>query len=284
MRIHKFIADCGVCSRRAAEKLLEEGKVLVNGKPAQIGQEIDPEHDRVTCEGKRVRLKKADKRYFMFYKPRGVITSMKAQDDRNVVADLIAGIEGRVYPVGRLDKDSEGLLILTDDGEAAQKMMHPSTELPKTYRVTVKGDPTDDQLKRLREGIRLDDDTVTQPAEVLIHSSTDTKTVLYFTIREGKNRQIRRMCEEVGLEILLLKRIAIGSIRLGHLAPGAYRPLSHSEIRELLTSLGIDPAQKLIKKERPGAAPQTNGRKTYKRKSEKSIHERRFVKQFVKKK
>ena len=120
MRIHKFIADCGVCSRRAAEKLLEEGKVLVNGKPAQIGQEIDPEHDRVTCEGKRVRLKKADKRYFMFYKPRGVITSMKAQDDRNVVADLIAGIEGRVYPVGRLDKDSEGLLILTDDGEAAQ--------------------------------------------------------------------------------------------------------------------------------------------------------------------
>ena len=119
MRIQKFIADCGYCSRRAAEELVRQGKVIVNNKPAAIGQDIDPEKDRVTCEGKRLHLKNCEKQYFLFYKPRGVITTMKAQDDRSVLADLIGGIKGRVYPVGRLDRDSEGLLILTDDGELA---------------------------------------------------------------------------------------------------------------------------------------------------------------------
>ena len=157
MRIHKFIAESGYCSRRAAEDLIREGKVLVNKKPAVIGQEIDPEKDCVYCEGHRLRLKVANKRYFIFYKPRGVITAMKAQDDRSVVADLIGGIKGRVYPIGRLDRDSEGLLLLTDDGEAAQKLTHPSHEIGKTYRVTVKGEPSNEQLDTLRNGVTLDD-------------------------------------------------------------------------------------------------------------------------------
>lgn len=142
MRIHKFIAESGYCSRRAAEELVREGKVFVNKKPAIIGQDVDPERDSVFCDGHRLHLKVANKRYFIFYKPRGVITAMKAQDDRSVVADLIGGIKGRVYPVGRLDRDSEGLLLLTDDGETAQKLTHPSHEIEKTYRVTVKGDPS----------------------------------------------------------------------------------------------------------------------------------------------
>ena len=262
MRIQKFIADCGVCSRRAAEQKILQGSVLVNGKPAQIGQTIDPEKDRVICDKKRIHLKVCSKQYFMFYKPRGVITSMKAQDDRSVVADLIAGIKGRVYPVGRLDRDSEGLLLLTDDGEAAQKLMHPSHNIWKTYRVTVKGKPA---------------------AEVL------DKTVLHISIHEGKNRQIRRMCEQLGLEISLLKRIAFGPLHLGHMAPGAYRPLTDKERDELLRSIDIDPQTKIKSDRRPAhlrAAPKNNRYVTAKQKkaSMKSVYERRFLKQFSSKK
>lgn len=281
MRIQKFIAECGVCSRRAAEQFVREKRVIVNGKPAEIGQDIDPEHDRVSCCGQRLRLKVCDKQYFIFYKPRGVITAMKAQDDRSVVADLISGIKGRVYPVGRLDRDSEGLLLLTDDGEAAQKLMHPSHHVWKTYRVTIKGKPSDEALDKLREGVQIDDDTLTQPADVTVHSTTDEKTVLHISIREGKNRQIRRMCEQLGLEVMLLKRIEFGTLRLGHMSPGSYRPLTDKERDELLRSIDIDPAAKTVKTQRrvkkTQGAPQRH-------KSTKSVYERRFLKQFGKKK
>lgn len=289
MRIQKFIADCGVCSRRAAEQKILQGSVLVNGKPAQIGQTIDPEKDRVVCDKKRIHLKVCSKQYFMFYKPRGVITSMKAQDDRSIVADLIAGIKGRVYPVGRLDRDSEGLLLLTDDGEAAQKLMHPSHNIWKTYRVTVKGKPSAEVLDKLRQGVQIDEQTVTQPAQVEIHSQTEDKTVLHISIHEGKNRQIRRMCEQLGLEISLLKRIAFGPLHLGHMAPGAYRPLTDKERDELLRSIDIDPQTKIKPDRRPAhlhAAPKNNRYVTAKQKkaSMKSVYERRFLKQFSSKK
>ena len=153
MRIQKFVAESGICSRRAAEELVREGRITVNGKPAEIGMDVDPIADSVYCDGKRIRPRAAEKRYFIFYKPRGVITAMKAQDDRSVVADLIKGIKGRVYPVGRLDRDSEGLLILTDDGDLAQRLTHPSHAVPKTYRVTVRGEVSLDQLNRFREGV-----------------------------------------------------------------------------------------------------------------------------------
>lgn len=276
LRINKFIAECGVCSRRAAEELISEGKVLVNNKPAAIGMDIDPENDRVTCEGKRIRIKAADKRYFMFYKPRGVITSMKAQDDRSVISELIKGIKGRVYPVGRLDRDSEGLLILTDDGELAQKLSHPSHHIPKTYRVTISGKVTNEHLDKIRRGISLDDDTVTLPADVQIHAQGDDRTVLHITLYEGKNRQIRRMCEELNLNIMLLKRIAVGEVNIGHMQPGQYRPLSHSEATKLCTAVGMKPP--VFKKfdNKKGEMIQKNRNKTL---ANKTSNERRFEKQ-----
>lgn len=238
--------------------------------------EIDPDQDKVWCEHRRLYRKSCEKQYFLFYKPRGVITAMKAQDDRSVIADLIGGIKGRVYPVGRLDRDSEGLLILTDDGDLAQRLAHPSHETPKTYRVTVRGSVSQTALEALRAGVRLDDDTVTKPAEVTVHRADENKTVLHISITEGKNRQIRRMCETLGLDVMLLKRIAVGDLLLGHLAPGAYRPLTEKEKEMLLTSVGLPYVRK-------SAAP--DNRKKWEvhrasRRGNSSIHERRFKKQF----
>ena len=191
LRIQKFLADCGVCSRRAAEELVRQGKVTVNGEVAEIGMSVDPENDRVTCEGKRVRLKVCDKQYFMFYKPRGVITAMKAQDDRSIVGDLIKGIKGRVYPVGRLDRDSEGLLLLTDNGELAQRLCHPSYHASKTYRVTVRGEVSEESLRAMRKGVEIDQGETTLPAGVYIQNQDANKTILHITLFEGKNREFK---------------------------------------------------------------------------------------------
>lgn len=273
MRIQKFVAESGVCSRRAAEKLVEEGRVYVNGKPAEIGQDVDPENDRVMVDRKRVYIKKCEKQYFIFYKPRGVITSMAAQDDRSVVAEFIKNIKGRVYPVGRLDRDSEGLLLLTDDGELAGKLMHPSSNTPKTYRVTVRGEVPDAPLNAMRAGMELDDGP-TKPAEVAIQKAENNKTVLHITITEGRNRQIRRMCEKLGLEVLLLKRIAEGDLKIGHLQPGQYRPLTEREKEALLASVGMT----YVRKEAPKSA-----RAFVRKKSDLSVNERRFRKQMKQK-
>ncbi len=306
MRIQKFIADCGYCSRRAAEELVREGKVIINNKPAQIGQDVAPEKDRISCEGKRLHLKSCEKQYFMFYKPRGVITTMKAQDDRSVLADLIRGIKGRVYPVGRLDRDSEGLIILTDDGEFANRAMHPSYHLEKTYRVTVRGKVSDAVLDKLRKGVMLDDGP-TKPADVVIHSQTDTegnqveefkelkngledneikiaKTALHITISEGRNRQIRRMCEAVGLEVMLLKRIAIGELSIGRLSAGEYRPMTSKEKMYILEAVGLKKEAKAMSKKSAHRAALNDERikhKAYRSKKtdSKSVNEKRFIKQ-----
>ena len=306
MRIQKFIAECGVCSRRSAEELVIQGKITVNGKPAEIGMDIDPENDKVVCDGKRVHLKSCDKQYFIFYKPRGVITSMKREneDDRTVVGDMIKNINGRVYPVGRLDRDSEGILLLTDDGEISLRLTHPRYHISKTYRVTVKGDVSEKQLAALRDGVELEDG-MTLPAKVEIKSQsfekkkTDeeyyetkdgfvladqgkvVKTALHITINEGRNRQIRRMCGAVGLEVMLLKRIAIGDLLLGHLQPGQYRPLTESEKYRLFESVGLKyVSTKTPKKSAP--AIKRGRSKDYAK--TKSLNERRFIKEFVKKK
>ena len=280
MRIQKFIAESGVCSRRAAEDLIREGRITVNGKVAQIGMDVEESNDSVYCDGKRIRPRAAEKRYFIFYKPRGVITAMKAQDDRSVVADLIKGIKGRVYPVGRLDRDSEGLLILTDDGDLAQRLTHPSHAVPKTYRVTVRGEVSSDQVDRFRAGVELDDGAVTQPAGVQIHKQGEGKTVLHVTITEGKNREIRRICEVLGLEVMLLKRIAEGEVKLGHLQPGEYRPLTEKEKEALLTGVGMSYTRKIKK----SSAQKSATAAAYRNRRQRSMseHERRFKKQFLK--
>lgn len=280
MRIQKFIAESGVCSRRAAEDLIREGRITVNGKPATIGMDVDLTEDSVYCDGKRIRPRAAEKRYFIFYKPRGVITAMKAQDDRSVVADLIKGIKGRVYPVGRLDRDSEGLLILTDDGDLAQRLTHPSYGIAKTYRVTVRGEVSSDQIDRFRAGVVLDDGEKTLPAGVQIHKQAEGKTVLHVTITEGKNREIRRICETLGLEVMLLKRIAEGEVKLGHLQPGEYRPFSEKEKESLLNAVGIPYVRKIKKSSAQKSATAAAYRN--RRQWEASEHERRFKKQFLK--
>ncbi len=280
MRIQKFVAESGICSRRAAEELVRQGRITVNGKPAEIGMDVDPIADSVFCDGKRIRPRAAEKRYFIFYKPRGVITAMKAQDDRSVVADMIKGIKGRVYPVGRLDRDSEGLLILTDDGDLAQRLSHPSYSIAKTYRVTVKGEVSLDQLTRFREGVVLDDGEKTQPAGVQVQKQTESKTVLHVTITEGKNREIRRICEVLGLQVMLLKRIAEGPVGIGHLEPGEYRPLSEKEKEALLNAVGI-PYTRKVKKNSPQKSA-TAAAYRNRRQQSQSEHERRFKKQFLK--
>jgi 23S rRNA pseudouridine2605 synthase len=205
---------------------------------------------------------------------------MKAQDDRSVVADLIKGIKGRVYPVGRLDRDSEGLLILTDDGDLAQRLTHPSHAVPKTYRVTVRGEVSLDQLNRFRAGVVLDDGEKTQPAGVQVQKEQEGRTVLHVTITEGKNREIRRICEVLGLEVMLLKRIAEGPVAIGHLEPGEYRPLSEKEKESLLNSVGIPYVRKVKKSSAQKSATAAAYRN--RRQRSQSEHERRFKKQFMK--
>ena len=232
LRIQKYIAECGVCSRRKAEELIMSGKVKVNNSLATIGQKINPFKDKVFVSGKLIKKTK-EKRYIMLHKPRAFVTTMSDEFDRKCITMLIEDVNERVYPVGRLDKNSEGLLLLTNDGEFANMMAHPRTHVPTTYRVTVRPPVSDDQLSSLINGTKLDDGYVTKPAEVQVVQNEENRVVLLMTIFEGKNRQIRRMCEALDIELIRLKRVAIGEIRLGMLPQGKYRDLTEQEIRSL---------------------------------------------------
>lgn len=232
LRLQKFMSECGVCSRRKAEEMILSGKVKVNGSLAKLGDKINPYKDKVTVQGKLIKRNK-EKRYIMLHKPRGFVTTMSDEFDRKCITMLTKDIDERVYPVGRLDKNSEGLLLLTNDGEFANMMMHPKTHIPKTYRVTVRPPVTDEMLNALINGVKLDDGYVTAPAEVSVALQEENRVVLMITIFEGKNRQIRRMCESLGIELIRLKRISIGEIRLGMLPQGKWRDLKEQEVRSL---------------------------------------------------
>lgn len=233
IRLQKLFTDCGLLSRRAAEREIEAGRVTVNGAIAQTGQKIDPEKDVVTYNGHVVEYRpNAARHYILLNKPRGFVTTLSDEKGRRTVADLVGSLGARVYPVGRLDMDSDGLLLLTDDGELTLRLTHPRHEIPKLYRVTVKGTPTDDQIQTLNrpfvlEGYR------TLPATVRVQGKEGTNTLLEIELYEGRNRQIRKMCEIVGLHILRLTRVAIGSIRLGDLPVGQYRHLRADEVAYL---------------------------------------------------
>lgn len=232
LRLQKFMSECGVCSRRKSEELILQGKVKVNGKIANLGDKINPYKDKVEVQGKTIKRTK-EKRYIMLHKPRGFVTTMSDEMGRKDITMLVNDIEERVYPIGRLDKNSEGLLILTNDGEFANLTAHPKTHIPKTYRVTVRPPITDEMLNSLITGVKLDDGYVTVPAEVQIVQSEDNRIVLLMTIYEGKNRQIRRMCEALNIELIRLKRIAVGEVRLGMLPQGKWRDLTEQEVRSL---------------------------------------------------
>ena len=233
VRLQKFFTDCGILSRRAAEAEIRAGRVLVNGKVAEIGQKIDPSLDQVEYNGKPVTYTPApQKHYILLNKPRGFVTTLSDEKGRATVAELVAQVGCRVYPVGRLDMDSDGLLLLTDDGELTNRLTHPRHEIPKHYTVAVKGEVTRAQLARLNESFVLDD-YATLPAKVECIGCEGNATLLTFRLFEGRNRQIRRMCEEVGLSITRLTRTAIGHITLGDLPIGQYRSLSEKEIAYL---------------------------------------------------
>ncbi len=237
-RIQKILSEAGVCSRRKAEELIRAGAVKVDGHPAAIGQQVDPHQCRITVDGEPVYIqKKREKHYIALNKPRGYVTTMNDEMGRKTVLDLVSEIGCRVYPIGRLDKVSEGLLLLTDDGAFANMMMHPKFHISKRYRVTVDTLVSDEAASALSSGVMIDG-RMTAPAIINIVSTAPDRTVMEMTIHEGRNRQIRKMCEAVGLSVKRLKRTAIGPLKLGMLQPGEWRELSRAEVAALRRAAG----------------------------------------------
>jgi 23S rRNA pseudouridine2605 synthase len=232
-RIQKILSAVGYCSRRQAEKLIAQGLVSVNGKTAVLGDKAS-QKDIITVGNDTVKQPK-NKRltYVMLNKPRGYVTTTADEKGRKTVMDLVPS---GLYPVGRLDMNTEGLLLFTNDGTFANEITHPSKEISKTYRVTVKSGVTEEQLTELSCGIMLDD-KMTLPATVNVEVNTKERSVMLFTIREGRNRQIRRMCDKVGLEVARLKRISIGPLKLGMLKPSTCRELSKEELRAIRNAI-----------------------------------------------
>lgn len=231
-RLQKYLSECGVASRRGAEKLIKEGLISVNGSLVyDMGIKINPERDIVKYLDKIIR-KNEEKVYLMLNKPPGYITTVKEQFGRPKVVDLLKGVKEKVYPVGRLDYESSGLLLLTNDGDLTYKLTHPGHEIDKTYFVKVSGFPDDASLTRLRKGIVIDG-FITSPAQIDVIGSEKGITSLKFIIHEGRNRQIRKMCSAIGYRVVFLQRIAVGNITLGNLAEGKWRYLNNQEIHYL---------------------------------------------------
>lgn len=235
-RLQKFMARCGVASRRQAEKMIIAGRVSVNGRLVlEPGHKIDPEIDQVLVDGKNIRLE-VEKVYILLHKPEGYVTTVNDPQGRPTVLDLVKrspqlrGI--RLFPVGRLDYNTTGLLLLTNDGGLAYALTHPRHQVEKTYDALVKGVPTQEALAALRKGILLDDG-LTSPAKADIFALKAGNAILRLVIHEGRKRQVRRMCQAIGHPVLALQRIALDSLKLGSLEPGAFRHLSGEELRLL---------------------------------------------------
>lgn len=246
-RLQKIIADSGFCSRRKAEEFIAKGLVKVNGHPAATGDKADPDNDIITVAGQRLNTvqESLKLRYIKLYKPRGYVTSMEDAHSDKLITDLLRGVSERVYPVGRLDKNSEGLLILTNDGSFANDIMHPRKHIPKTYRVTIPSKVSEETIALLTVGVEIEKGVVTQPCTINVLAAEAERTVLEFIITEGKNRQIRKMCQAVGLAVSRLKRTSVGGVKLGMLKPGEYKELTAEEMRLLRAAMGkADPQRK----------------------------------------
>lgn len=227
-RLQKILARAGIASRRKAEDLILHGHVTVSGRVVtELGTKADPEREHIKVDGKRISLQPLA--YLVMNKPKGYVTTLADPEGRPTVADLLKGVKVRVYPVGRLDYDAEGLLLCTNDGDLAHRLMHPRYEVPKTYRVKVKGVMEEKALAKLRRGIVLEEGR-TAPARVLPIRKTETNSWIELTIREGWNRQIKRMCERVGHPVLKLQRVRYGPLELGDLPVGRCRKLAPHEV------------------------------------------------------
>ena len=234
IRLQKFISQCGIASRRKAEEMILNGSVKVNGKTAVLGDKVTAE-DKVFLKGKRIVMPKTKFRYIMLNKPRGFITTMNDDRGRKCVAQLVSNVGERVYPIGRLDKDSEGMLVFTNDGEFANKVMHPRNGVYKIYRVTVRPTIDEEQLIKLETGVEIDGKK-TAPAIVHVIHKEQGRVVLEMILHEGKIREIRKMCEAVGLEVARLKRTQIGGVKMGMLKQGDWRDLTENEVKKLLSN------------------------------------------------
>lgn len=238
-RLQKILARAGLASRREAERWIQQGRVTVNGAViTKLGTQADSSKDKIKVDGKLIA--RPTLRYVMFHKPPGMITSLRDPQGRPDLGQWLEGLgaKGHLFPVGRLDFNSSGLLLLTNDGELAQKLMHPRYEVKKTYQVKISGRPSEEELDRLRKGIRLEDGW-TAPAKVKVVEMLSKKAWLEIEIHEGRYREIRRMFEALGFFVEKLIRVRMGPLRLGSLAPGQYRPLLPQEISALKKAVGL---------------------------------------------
>lgn len=231
------MAECGVASRRASEKLILEGRVKVNGVLAELGQSVDPAVDRVEVDGKPVKGQDTPI-YILLNKPSGVVTTAKDPKGRPTVLDCLKGVKTRVYPVGRLDLDVEGTLILTNDGDLAHRLMHPSHEVPKVYQAWVEGRMDPETLIEFEKGVLLEDGKAA-PAKAEILHAGPASTLVQLTLHEGRNHEVKRLCAAVGHPVKHLKRVAVGQVRLKDLRPGEWRYLSDREVRLLKHAAGM---------------------------------------------
>ena len=234
-RIQKIMAEQGLCSRRAAEQIIAEGRVKVNGHPVKVGDKMDPNRDVLHVDDERIYIRKDQQMYYLaLYKPRGYVTTASDELGRKTVMELVSDIPARLYPVGRLDKDSEGLLLMTNDGELAQHLTHPSHHVDKTYEVEVHGRVPEEKLDVLRLGVPLEDG-LTSPAVVYVKEWNPDKNLTRFTvtIHEGRNRQVRRMCDFIGFPVKSLKRIQVGDLTLEGMKKGEFRELTPEEVASL---------------------------------------------------
>ena len=232
IRLQKFIADAGIMSRRAAEEEIKNGNVTINGHPATLGDKVDSKNDTVYYRGKKVHYRKAEYTYIIMNKPRGYLSSTSDDRGRKCITDLLDGVDGRIYPVGRLDLISEGMILLTDDGELKNRLTHPAYSLPKVYRVKVAEQVSESQLETLCSPMVIDGYKI-KPVEVKVSNSDESGTVLKMTLFEGRNRQIRKMCEQVELTVRRLSRVSIGNLKLDGLPVGKWRYLYDDEIEYL---------------------------------------------------
>ena len=245
-RLQKILARAGIASRRAAEQMMLEGRVVVNGQVAsEPGMKADPERDHIRVDGKMILNPQGGPRlYYLAFKPREMITSLSDPEGRATIVDLLKrrGIKARVYPVGRLDWDADGLLILTNDGDLANLVMHPKMHLPKLYRVKVKGAPGPRELDKVRRGVTIEPGIRTLPAEVVVEETSEESTWLRVTLVEGRQNQIKRMFERVGHPVRRIRRLAIGPLRLGRMRVGDVRPMTQAEQDKLRRALAGAPA------------------------------------------
>lgn len=238
MRLQKILSQAGITSRRNAEELIKQGQIKVNGKTAQLGMKADPDQDAIKVKGKLITTPRAPIRYYIGYKPSNMITSLADPQGRPTIQDMLSRnkVRDRVYPVGRLDWDAEGLVLLTNDGEVAHKVMHPRTHLQKVYRVKVRGEPSEESLDKMRRGMILDG-RKTQSVKVSIERRGKNSTWLCIVLYEGRQHQIKKMCERIRHPVVRIIRTAIGPLWLRNIARGRIRVLTDQEVQALKKAL-----------------------------------------------